>query len=352
MALRDQPYLPLYIQDVLTDEKLIECSAEAHGVYFRLLCLLHKQETYGKIKLKAKYKQNKSNILDNDSNILDFAEMLQRQMPFDTKTIYRSLHELIEEKVLFIEDDFLCQKRMIKDCDLSEKRAISGAMGGKKSRNSGIKRYYNEPGYLYLVYDKDDSHAFKVGISAEPEKRIKGIMRKSGRNNLMFRRKWKVEDMGENEQLVLDYFDEIRDGEWIYGEFDIQELESQISQLLKQKQNKSKTKANSEYENEYENENKNEYKIEKEGKGGKRFKKPTVEEIKEYCEERKNGINAQSFFDHYEARGWVPKGYTMQMKDWKAAVRTWEKNNSNYKTNGSNQQSDKRSDKRINDYWD
>lgn len=51
---------------------------------------------------------------------------------------------------------------------------------------------------------------------------------------------------------------------------------------------------------------------------------PTVEEIKEYCKERKNGIDAEVFYDHYQARGWVA-GKT-KMKDWKAAVRTWERN--------------------------
>lgn len=346
MALRDQPYLPLYVQDVLTDEKLIECSAEAHGIYFRLLCLLHKQEKYGVIELKSKYKQN-------ENKIAAFSEMLRKPMPFSETEIMKSLEELITEGVITLDGDTLYQKRMKKDGEISEKRATAGSVGGKKGRNSGTKRYYNEPGFLYLIYDKDDPNAFKVGISAEPEKRIKGISRKTGRQNLAFRRKWSVNDMGETEQNVLDFFDEIRDGEWIFGEYSIQDIETQIDKIiLKQKQNKSKIKANTEYENEYEYEYENEYKIEKEGKGGKRFKKPTVEEIKEYCEERKNGINAQSFFDHYEARGWVPKGYTMQMKDWKAAVRTWEKNNSNYKTNGSNQQSDKRSDKRINDYWD
>lgn len=58
-----------------------------------------------------------------------------------------------------------------------------------------------------------------------------------------------------------------------------------------------------------------------------RFKKPTVEEIEKYCEERANGIDAQKFFDHYESVGWhVGKN---KMKDWKAAVRTWENNNKN-----------------------
>lgn len=57
-------------------------------------------------------------------------------------------------------------------------------------------------------------------------------------------------------------------------------------------------------------------------KVGKRFQKPTVEEIKAYCTERNNGIDAQSFFDFYESKGW--KVGNTPMKDWRAAVRTWE----------------------------
>jgi hypothetical protein len=51
---------------------------------------------------------------------------------------------------------------------------------------------------------------------------------------------------------------------------------------------------------------------------------PGVEEIKKYCEERKNFVNAETFFDFYESKGW--KIGKNQMKDWKAAVRTWERN--------------------------
>jgi hypothetical protein len=58
----------------------------------------------------------------------------------------------------------------------------------------------------------------------------------------------------------------------------------------------------------------------------KRFVIPSVEEITAYCLERKNYVDPQKFFDHYEARGWVPKGYSKQMTNWKAAVRTWEGN--------------------------
>ena len=54
------------------------------------------------------------------------------------------------------------------------------------------------------------------------------------------------------------------------------------------------------------------------------FIKPSLEEVNKYCEERKNSINAQSFIDFYESKGWmIGKN---KMKDWKAAIRTWEKN--------------------------
>ncbi len=55
-----------------------------------------------------------------------------------------------------------------------------------------------------------------------------------------------------------------------------------------------------------------------------RFCKPSIEEIREYCHERNNTIDAQHFMDHYEANGWVV-GKTA-MKDWKATVRNWERN--------------------------
>ena len=53
-----------------------------------------------------------------------------------------------------------------------------------------------------------------------------------------------------------------------------------------------------------------------------RFKKPTINDIKEYCIERKNNIDSIRFFDYYESKGWmIGKN---KMKDWKAAIRTWE----------------------------
>ena len=54
------------------------------------------------------------------------------------------------------------------------------------------------------------------------------------------------------------------------------------------------------------------------------FRKPTFEEVQAYCQERNNGIDPEQFIDYYESKGWVVG--KSKMKDWKACVRTWERN--------------------------
>ncbi|WP_102048632.1 phage replisome organizer N-terminal domain-containing protein [Pygmaiobacter massiliensis] len=57
----------------------------------------------------------------------------------------------------------------------------------------------------------------------------------------------------------------------------------------------------------------------------KRFTPPTVSDVRAYCAERGNNVDAQRFVDFYTSNGWlVGKNH---MKDWKAAVRTWEQRN-------------------------
>ena len=55
-----------------------------------------------------------------------------------------------------------------------------------------------------------------------------------------------------------------------------------------------------------------------------KFVKPTIEDIRCFCEERNNGIDADEFFNFYESKGWVIG--KSPMKDWKACIRTWERN--------------------------
>ena len=67
-------------------------------------------------------------------------------------------------------------------------------------------------------------------------------------------------------------------------------------------------------------------------------KKPSVQEIKDYCLERNNGIDAEQFFDFYESKNWfVGKN---KMKNWRAAVRTWEKRKQKTTTSKIDQQLD------------
>ena len=57
----------------------------------------------------------------------------------------------------------------------------------------------------------------------------------------------------------------------------------------------------------------------------KKFVPPTVDEVFSYCQQRKNGIDAETFVAFYASKGW--KVGNQPMKDWKQAVITWERRN-------------------------
>ena len=130
MALRDNPYLPLYIKDFMTDEKLAECSPSSTGIYIRLMCILHKGEEYGVFLLNQKFKQS-------DNQILNFASNLARHMPYDIDEIESGLSELIINKVIYIENDCIVQKRMFRDGEISIKLSISVKLGGNPNLKQG-----------------------------------------------------------------------------------------------------------------------------------------------------------------------------------------------------------------------
>ena len=85
----------------------------------------------------------------------------------------------------------------------------------------------------------------------------------------------------------------------------------------------------------------------KKKKATKKFVKPSVDEINTYCRERKNSINAEQFFAHYESNGW--KVGKNPMKNWKAAVITWEKRSQN---NGQSQQGNRNRTEQFNSELD
>ena len=78
--------------------------------------------------------------------------------------------------------------------------------------------------------------------------------------------------------------------------------------------------SNKEINNNNDNDNDNERIVDE---SSKRFIPPTVDMVSEYCLERKNSVDPEEFVDFYTSKGWlIGKN---KMKDWKAAVRTWER---------------------------
>jgi hypothetical protein len=84
--------------------------------------------------------------------------------------------------------------------------------------------------------------------------------------------------------------------------------------------------------------------------GGKKFKPPTVEEVRAYCLERKNGIDPERFIAFYESKGWmIGKN---KMKSWKSAVITWEKSRDENHGTGNGQSAQVSAAKRHSDELD
>lgn len=245
---RNQPYLKLFVQDLLTDEKLIECSAAAHGVYLRLLCILHKQELYGKICLKQKHKQN-------SCKYKNFASMLCKQMPFDAKIIEECIKELHEENVIQLSGDYLEQKRMIKDANISSIRSKSS-----KQPSARASIHHGKKGILYFMSDTFEKH--KIGITTNLKSRVYRL-RSDFKLSKMFNAidYFEVDDMGKAEDFAKDFFKENRDGEWLIGSYELLKKKFVLlrTNLLGNLQSKTeaKTEANSEYEYEYENKTNN-----------------------------------------------------------------------------------------------
>lgn len=63
------------------------------------------------------------------------------------------------------------------------------------------------------------------------------------------------------------------------------------------------------------------------------FRRPTVDEVRQYCLERKNNVDAQQFVDFYASKGW--RVGNQPMKDWKACIRTWERRNTKPRQNAA-----------------
>ena len=152
--LRDQPYLPLYVDRFAVDEKLRECSAAANGVLIRLMCLLHKAQSheYGTIELKAELRKRVVKDIEKsfaqangEANTEQLAELIvappcellakyfalqfSTQFPYTQDVVEHGLNELCAYKVIFFDGYYICQKGMIKQGNISDKRSVAGKKG-------------------------------------------------------------------------------------------------------------------------------------------------------------------------------------------------------------------------------
>ena len=138
MALNNQPYLPLYVDDWMNNTKLKMCGAAAHGVMITVMCIMHKEPEYGKMLLKQKFKQT-------DNQMRNFALQVAKLSNFEFTEIEKPLLELLGEGVLKIDDEKLICPRMARDYEISEKRANAGRNGGNSTKNKKIASANNKP---------------------------------------------------------------------------------------------------------------------------------------------------------------------------------------------------------------
>lgn len=102
----------------------------------------------------------------------------------------------------------------------------------------------------------------------------------------------------------------------------------------KKKQNISEPEANTKQKvSKMEAKEKEKEKDKEKDKDKKIFRPPTADEVRAYCSERGNSVDPQAFVDFYESKGWmIGKN---RMKDWKAAVRTWERSETKTRQEGT-----------------
>jgi hypothetical protein len=155
------------VQDFLTDEKLIECTASANGIYIRIMCIMHKAQDYGVILLKQKDKLH-------DNQIKNFASKIARQLPFKEDEIIIALNELIDNEVLFIDNDKLIQRRMVRDNEISLIRSNVGRVGGLKSQFAKAKDKAKEEANT----ENENENVIEVKIKNKEEREIFDEFRK------------------------------------------------------------------------------------------------------------------------------------------------------------------------------
>lgn len=149
-------YIKFFVNDFEADLQLMDCNPNAHGVYIKLLCLLFKCTPKGRIKIKSEcmdqfssillkqnLEQNNKQISKHLKNIcLCIAPYFAKHLKFDVPDVEVGLFQLLDNDVIYLEGNYLCQKRMLKDYEISLVRSSAGSAGGL---NTQSRRKKNDP---------------------------------------------------------------------------------------------------------------------------------------------------------------------------------------------------------------
>ncbi len=205
MALRNQPYLSLYIQDYLTDEKLNCCSLSTQGVYIKLMCIFHKSENYGGILYKQIPKQNLSMMQY-------FAYILSKQTGINIHEIELAIEELLFFGVLKFDENsgFLYQKRMVKDNDISLKRSESAKKGGGNPTLKNNKKNANKLFKQNIKQNTEYENEYENEYEIKDIKSIKAEKKKKFSNSVKVNENFSSEVHGEVDDATgfIEYWTE------------------------------------------------------------------------------------------------------------------------------------------------
>ena len=195
-------YLKFYVNDFQNDTAVRDCSAIANGVYIHLICRLflsnNKGRYYlndacykGKEKIFAEAKQN-ANATQKGTQLYTqiesackcFAKTLVKQLPFFEDEVGLGLTELVANNVVYIEDGFLCQRRMIRDAEISAIRSFSGKKGVEKKKemkeNSGKKSVNFANDFAEAKVNAKDTQNCNYDYNYNSNYKEEGVLRNTG----------------------------------------------------------------------------------------------------------------------------------------------------------------------------
>ena len=173
--------------------------------------------------------------------------------------------------------------------------------------------YWSEKGELSngWFYSTIENVEEKTTLSAHKQRKALSVLQDAGIIDVEYKGLPKKRHIRINESKLLNAIDDKSQNSSITNRENFEQLDVENLNVNKKE------------EEEYTNNKKDM------GQKRKRFVPPTIEEVTEYCNERNNTVDPQRFIDYYESSGWM-RGKN-RIKDWKACVRTWERNDFNSK---------------------